>query len=63
MLISQPVLDFDLPPIEGIDVPGLARDLNLLVRERLVAGDSNALAIAFIQVRYGDYGSPDHFCF
>lgn len=34
---------------------GVARDLRLLVRERLVAGDSNAQAIAFIQVRYGDY--------
>ena len=33
----------------------LARDLRLLVRERLVAGDSNAEAIAFIVDRYGEY--------
>lgn len=34
---------------------GLARDLRLLVRERLVAGDTDAQAIAFIVDRYGDY--------
>lgn len=34
---------------------GVARDLRLLVRERLVAGDTNEDAIAFIQARYGDY--------
>lgn len=33
----------------------VARDLRLLVRERLVAGDTNEDAIAFIQARYGDY--------
>lgn len=33
----------------------LARDLRLLVRERLVAGDSNEDAIAFIVDRYGEY--------
>ncbi len=33
----------------------LARDLRLLVRERLVAGDSDAAAIAFIVARYGEY--------
>ena len=33
----------------------LARDLRLLVRERLVAGDSNEEALAFIQARYGDF--------
>lgn len=33
----------------------LARDLRLLVRERLVAGDSDAAAIAFIVDRYGEY--------
>ncbi len=33
----------------------LARDLRLLVRERLVAGDSDAEAIAFITERYGEY--------
>lgn len=34
---------------------GVARDLRLLVRERIVAGDSNSEARAFIQARYGDY--------
>ncbi|MBO9463182.1 MULTISPECIES: cytochrome c-type biogenesis protein [Stappiaceae] len=34
---------------------GVARDLRLLVRERLKAGDSNQEVIAFIQARYGDY--------
>jgi cytochrome c-type biogenesis protein CcmH len=33
----------------------LARDLRLLVRERLAAGDSDAEAIAFIVDRYGEY--------
>lgn len=33
----------------------VARDLRLLVRERLVAGDSDEEATAFIQARYGDY--------
>lgn len=33
----------------------LARDLRLLVRERLVAGDSDAEAVAFIVDRYGEY--------
>lgn len=33
----------------------LARDLRLLVRQRLVAGDSDAAATAYIQQRYGDY--------
>jgi cytochrome c-type biogenesis protein CcmH len=33
----------------------LARDLRLLVRERLVAGDSDEAAIAFIVDRYGEY--------
>ena len=33
----------------------LARDLRLLVRERLVAGDSNEEVIAFIVDRYGEY--------
>lgn len=33
----------------------LARDLRLLVRERLVAGDSNEEAKAFIVDRYGEY--------
>ena len=34
---------------------GLARDLRLLVRERLVAGDSDQAAVAFIVDRYGEY--------
>lgn len=33
----------------------LARDLRLLVRERLVAGDSNEEAVQFIVDRYGEY--------
>ena len=34
---------------------GVARDLRILVRERLVAGDSNTEVVDFIQARYGDY--------
>ena len=34
---------------------GLARDLRLLVRERLVEGDSNREVIDFIVDRYGEY--------
>jgi len=33
----------------------LARDLRLLVRERLVAGDSDDEAVDFIVARYGEY--------
>ncbi len=33
----------------------LARDLRLLLRDRLLAGDSDAEAIAFIVDRYGEY--------
>ncbi|MBJ6370284.1 cytochrome c-type biogenesis protein [Sedimentitalea arenosa] len=33
----------------------LARDLRLLVRERLVEGDSNEQALEFIVDRYGEY--------
>ncbi len=33
----------------------LARDLRLLLRERLSAGDSDAEAVAFIVDRYGEY--------
>ena len=33
----------------------LARDLRLLVRERLVAGDSNAQVLEFVVARYGEY--------
>lgn len=34
---------------------GLARDLRLLVRERLKAGDSNAEVIDYLVARYGDF--------
>lgn len=34
---------------------GLARDLRLLVRERLLAGDSDEAAVAYIVDRYGEY--------
>ncbi|MDP2206770.1 MAG: cytochrome c-type biogenesis protein CcmH [Alphaproteobacteria bacterium] len=42
---------------EDIDesAAGLARDLRLLVRERLSAGDSDAQVLSFVQERYGDY--------
>src|SRR5262245_48562034 len=33
----------------------LARDLRVLVRERLVAGDSDASVLAFIEARYGEF--------
>jgi cytochrome c-type biogenesis protein CcmH len=33
----------------------LAKDLRLLVRERLVEGDSDAQAVDFIVARYGEY--------
>lgn len=33
----------------------LARDLRLLVRERLVAGDSDAEVVTFLVDRYGEY--------
>jgi cytochrome c-type biogenesis protein CcmH len=33
----------------------LARDLRLLVRERLVAGDSNSETLDYIVARYGEY--------
>lgn len=33
----------------------LARDLRVLVRERLVAGDSNEAALEHIRTRYGDF--------
>lgn len=33
----------------------LAKDLRLLVRERLVAGDSNTATVEFIVARYGEY--------
>ena len=34
---------------------GLARDLRLLVRERITAGDSNEEVITFVVDRYGEY--------
>jgi len=34
---------------------GLARDLRILVRERLLAGDDDIQAVAFIVDRYGEY--------
>ncbi len=42
---------------EDIDesAAGLARDLRLLVRERLRAGDSDQQVLDFVQARYGDY--------
>lgn len=40
--------------IDDSDAP-LARDLRLLVRERLVAGDSDVAAMAFIVDRYGEF--------
>ena len=33
----------------------LARDLRILVRERIKAGDSNAQVMEFVVARYGDY--------
>jgi cytochrome c-type biogenesis protein CcmH len=33
----------------------LARDLRLLVRERIKAGDSDAAALGFVVARYGDF--------
>lgn len=40
--------------IDDSDAP-LAKDLRLLVRERLTAGDSDAAAVDFIVARYGDF--------
>lgn len=34
---------------------GVARDLRLLVRERLVAGDADQEVLDYIQARYGDF--------
>ena len=34
---------------------GLARDLRVLVRERMAAGDSDAEVLAYVHDRYGDY--------
>ncbi|HUE46640.1 MAG TPA: cytochrome c-type biogenesis protein [Aestuariivirgaceae bacterium] len=40
--------------IDDSDAP-LARDLRLLVRERLVAGDSNAEVVDYLVDRYGEF--------
>ncbi len=40
--------------IDDSDAP-LARDLRVLVRERLVAGDSDAAVRDFVVARYGDF--------
>lgn len=40
--------------IDDSDAP-LARDLRILVRERLLAGDTNDETVAYIVDRYGDY--------
>ncbi|MEX2455467.1 MAG: cytochrome c-type biogenesis protein [Rhodospirillaceae bacterium] len=40
--------------IDDSDAP-LARDLRILVRDRLVAGDSDREAVQFVVERYGDF--------
>ncbi len=40
--------------IENSDAP-LARDLRVLLRQRIEAGDSDEAAVAWIVERYGDY--------
>ena len=40
--------------IDDSDAP-LAKDLRIIVRERLVEGDTNEDVIAFVTDRYGDY--------
>lgn len=54
--ISQ-VLRCPVCQAENIDDSNadLARDLRLLVRERLVAGDSDQQVVDFIVARYGEY--------
>lgn len=41
-------------PIDSSNA-GVARDLRLLVRERLVAGDTDEEVVDFVVARYGDY--------
>lgn len=41
-------------PIDSSNA-GVARDLRILIRERLVAGDSNEEIYAFLVARYGDF--------
>ncbi len=40
--------------IDASNAP-LAKDMRLLVRERLVAGDSDEAIVAYLVARYGDY--------
>ncbi len=40
--------------IDDSDAP-LARDLRLLLRERLVAGDTDEEVLAYVSVRYGEF--------
>ena len=40
--------------IDDSDAP-LARDLRLLVRERIASGESNSQVIEFLVARYGDF--------
>ena len=40
--------------IEASDA-GLAHDLRLLIRRRILAGDSDAQVIAYVRSRYGDF--------
>jgi cytochrome c-type biogenesis protein CcmH len=42
---------------QSIDDSGapLARDLSVIVRERLTAGDSDATVLAFVEARYGEF--------
>ena len=50
--------DIRCPLCEGQSIDesnaGVARDLRLLIRERLMAGDSDEDVIAYLQSRYGD---------
>ncbi|MDO6729375.1 cytochrome c-type biogenesis protein CcmH [Marinovum sp. 2_MG-2023] len=41
-------------PIDSSNA-GVARDLRILIRERLVAGDSDAEVVQYLVDRYGDY--------
>lgn len=41
-------------PIDSSNA-GVARDLRLLIRERLTAGDSDAEVVQYLVDRYGDY--------
>lgn len=41
-------------PIDSSNA-GVARDLRLLIRERLLAGDTNAEVFDFLVLRYGDF--------